>query len=596
MASRIPGIFSENLNDLILKSKVLVVGAGGIGCELLKNLVFTGFENIVIVDMDTIEVSNLNRQFLFQKKHVGQPKAIVARESALRFNPNANIEAIHDSIIGEKYGDAFFRKFDIVMNALDNSAARLYVNRLCVNADVPLIESGTAGYNGQVELIKKGLSECYACMPKPRQKSFASCTIRNTPSEPIHCIVWAKHLFNQLFGEEDEEEDISPDTADPEAAGDAAAESLKADAVARVSTRTWAKDCSYNSAKLLRKLFFEDIKYLLSMTNLWENRNRKRPVPLDLDNVPDEVAGSSKAEVGPGLTNHRLWSVAECVRIFTDAVAGLKKKAEVLKEGDYLVWDKDNKDDMNFVAACANIRMHIFGIPQKTCFDVKAMAGNIVPAIATTNAIVAGQIVIHALRVLEGRLKDCQTVYVRMYPNSKRQVLVPEKYLTKPSEECYICANVNQVLLTVDLEAMTLKALEDQVLKQHLGMSVPDVMDAGSGKIIISDDVDYTETATLAEMGVVDGTILAVDDLSQSDCKMTLTVSHAKPEAGEPSFKLSAKIQKPDRNGVDVLEETSPEKKRKLADDNPTSSKKQKVECNTIEYDDDDDDIIISIP
>jgi ubiquitin-like 1-activating enzyme E1 B len=85
---------------------------------------------------------------------------------------------------------------------------------MCLAAGVPLIESGTAGYNGQVEVKKysiqncnpykivnfqqviiKGQTECYECQPKQATKSYPGCTIRNTPSEPIHCIVWAKHLF-----------------------------------------------------------------------------------------------------------------------------------------------------------------------------------------------------------------------------------------------------------------------------------------------------------------------------------------------------------------------------------------------------------------
>lgn len=102
---------------------------------------------------------------------------------------------------------------------MDNKAARSHVNRLCLAADVPLIESGTAGYLGQITLIKKGLTECYDCLPKPPAKTFPGCTIRNTPSEPIHCIVWAKHLFNQLFGAEDPDEAVSPDGEDPENMG-----------------------------------------------------------------------------------------------------------------------------------------------------------------------------------------------------------------------------------------------------------------------------------------------------------------------------------------------------------------------------------------
>jgi ubiquitin-like 1-activating enzyme E1 B len=93
------------------------------------------------------------------------------------------------------YGVTFFKGFDLVLNALDNRAARSHVNRMCLAADIPLVESGTAGYLGQVTVIRKAKTECYECTPKPHQKTFPGCTIRNTPSEPIHCIVWAKHLF-----------------------------------------------------------------------------------------------------------------------------------------------------------------------------------------------------------------------------------------------------------------------------------------------------------------------------------------------------------------------------------------------------------------
>jgi ubiquitin-like 1-activating enzyme E1 B len=79
----------------IESSKVLVVGAGGIGCELLKNLVLSGFIDIETIDLDTIDPSNLNRQFLFRPQHVGMPKAIVAREAVLAFNPRASIVALH---------------------------------------------------------------------------------------------------------------------------------------------------------------------------------------------------------------------------------------------------------------------------------------------------------------------------------------------------------------------------------------------------------------------------------------------------------------------------------------------------------------------
>lgn len=67
------------------QSRVLLVGAGGIGCELLKNLVLTGFGEVHIIDLDTIDLSNLNRQFLFRHEHIKKPKALVRLPAALRF-------------------------------------------------------------------------------------------------------------------------------------------------------------------------------------------------------------------------------------------------------------------------------------------------------------------------------------------------------------------------------------------------------------------------------------------------------------------------------------------------------------------------------
>jgi hypothetical protein len=136
--------------DAVRAAKVLVVGAGGIGCELLKNLVLSGFTNIEVIDLDTIDVSNLNRQFLFRKKDVGKPKSQVAAEVVRQFNPHCQITHYCDNVKKPQYGVSFVSKFDIVLNALDNLSARRHVNRICLAAGKPLVESGTTGYLGQV--------------------------------------------------------------------------------------------------------------------------------------------------------------------------------------------------------------------------------------------------------------------------------------------------------------------------------------------------------------------------------------------------------------------------------------------------------------
>ena len=197
----VAGLGEANFEKL-RNCKVLVVGAGGIGCELLKNLVLVGCEKLTVVDLDTIDVSNLNRQFLFRKKHVGKSKAVVAGEAIKRFNPNVEVEAIHGNIITNPlFKVDWFRGFDAVINALDNVDARRHVNRMCLAADKPLIEAGTTGFLGQVFCIRKGETACYECFPKPQRVVYPICTIRSTPSQPVHCVVWAKELFKLLFGD-----------------------------------------------------------------------------------------------------------------------------------------------------------------------------------------------------------------------------------------------------------------------------------------------------------------------------------------------------------------------------------------------------------
>lgn len=100
------------------------------------NRLFFGARRLVVayagaaqIDLDTIDVSNLNRQFLFRKQHVRQPKSVVAREAALRMCPEANIVAYHDNVKNPRFGPSFLREFDVVLNALDNLDARRHVNR-----------------------------------------------------------------------------------------------------------------------------------------------------------------------------------------------------------------------------------------------------------------------------------------------------------------------------------------------------------------------------------------------------------------------------------------------------------------------------------
>uniref|UniRef100_A0A8C5FZ63 SUMO-activating enzyme subunit 2 n=1 Tax=Gouania willdenowi TaxID=441366 RepID=A0A8C5FZ63_GOUWI len=536
------GSLRKELADSLSTCSVLVVGAGGIGCELLKNLVLTGFKNIEVIDLDTIDVSNLNRQFLFQKKHVGKSKAQVAKESALQFCPSANITAYHDSIMNPDYNVEYFRKFILVMNALDNRAARNHVNRMCLAADIPLIESGTAGYLGQVTVIKKGMTECYECQPKPTQKTFPGCTIRNTPSEPIHCIVWAKYLFNQLFGEEDADQEVSPDTADPELAWNPEDTAARATAsekdgdIKRISTKEWARSTGYDPVKLFNKLFKDDIMYLLTMDKLW--KKRKAPTPLDWQHL-ENTCPQEDSPVS-GLKDQQVLGLWGYCQLFQHSVETLRSQIQEKGESAELVWDKDDPPAMDFVTAAANLRMHIFSMNMKSRFDVKSMAGNIIPAIATTNAVIAGLIVLEGLKILSGEIESCRSIFLNKCPNLRKKLLVP-CILDPPSANCYVCASKPEVTVKLNVHKTVVLTLQDRILKERFGMVAPDVqIEDGKGTILISSEEGETEANNnkfLSDFGIRNGSRLQVDDFLQ-DYTLLVNVLHTEELERDVEFEV----------------------------------------------------------
>ncbi|KAG6025315.1 hypothetical protein E4U40_002753 [Claviceps sp. LM458 group G5] len=549
-----------SLNSAVKQARVLMVGAGGIGCELLKNLVLIGFGEVHIVDLDTIDLSNLNRQFLFRQEHIKKSKALVAKDAASKFNPHVKIVAHHANIKDDEFTVSWFKQFSIVFNALDNLDARRHVNKMCLAADVSLIESGTTGFNGQVQVIKKGTTACYDCTPKETPKSFPVCTIRSTPSQPIHCIVWGKsYLLNEVFGVS-EDESAFDHSQDAENASEI--EDLRRESAALKKIRD-AVGTDEFPRMLFDKVYHSDIERLRSVEDLW--KSRRRPDPLQYESLSAQATEAMASKDKILNDDQRIWTLEENFVVFKDSLDRLSRRMMELKRtknpeqpDPAITFDKDDIDTLDFVASSANIRSTMFGIDRKSRFDIKEMAGNIIPAIATTNAIVAGLCVLEAFKVLKGEYGQVKEVFLTPFGAAR---LLASDTSRLPNPDCPVCGVVN-VSVTVDLSRATLNDVVEDIVKEYLGF--------GDREFVLSNAVgimyDYDETENLpkklSSLGIKGGSFLTVVDEDDEEPFVNVVINIEESTMDEqgkpvqPSTEESPKIPKKPRRTAASNDET----------------------------------------
>lgn len=148
--------------ERLAAARVLVVGAGALGNEVLKNLALLGVGTVYVIDLDNVEPSNLSRSVLFRTEDGGRSKAEVGAQRAHEINPDVKLIPIRGDVITD-LGLGLFADVDVVIGCLDNREARLWVNRQCWKVGTPWVDAGIQEIQGVVKVFVPPDSACYEC-------------------------------------------------------------------------------------------------------------------------------------------------------------------------------------------------------------------------------------------------------------------------------------------------------------------------------------------------------------------------------------------------------------------------------------------------
>lgn len=459
----------DDLCKKLAKLKIFMIGCGAIGCEMLKNFAMIGAGlstasgQLTVTDNDLIEKSNLNRQFLFRPQHISQPKSTTAATAALDINPDLQIRADQHKVgmltENTEYTDFFFQELDVVVNALDNLEARRYVDSRCVTNQRPLLESGTMGAKGHVQVIIPHLTESYASQNDPMDEDVPFCTLHSFPAVMDHCIEWARDKFENLFSHKPKLYNKFWASQSAEQAitllesGRAVDDAVPVSKLAANMPDTW-QCCAAMGRIKFEKFFNHRAKQLLHAfpidtlmkdgTPFWQSPKRP-PTPLEFDPGNDlhldfviacgqlyahmygipwtkDVTKEKLLESLPKFVVPRFQPKSK--QIETDVTAKKPEQEEITDDElkvsarrltqaisqrkefpplSALIFEKDNDSNghIDFIVATSNLRAVMYNLETADRLKIKRIAGRIVPAIATTTAAVAGLVSVELIKIVK---------------------------------------------------------------------------------------------------------------------------------------------------------------------------------------------------